>query len=144
MGRLDAKTVIPADRLALLRGVPMFELVAPRVLERLALFSATEHRPDGDAVTVEGEVGDLFYVIVSGEVVVTHGPEEIRRLGPGDWFGELALLRTDAHRTATVTAAGPVDLLVPGPGDVPHRPAGRSAVADGGGRVRPGPLPLSP
>ncbi len=89
----------------------MFELVAPRVLERLALFSATEHRPGGDAVTVEGEVGNLFYVIVSGELVVTHGREEIRRLGPGDWFGELALLQTHAHRTATVTAVGPVDLL---------------------------------
>ena len=111
MGRLDATTAIPADRLALLRGVPLFELVAPRVLERLALFSATERRPDGDAVTVEGEVGNLFYVIVSGELVVTHGREEIRRLGPGGWFGELALLRADAHRTATVTAAGPVDLL---------------------------------
>ena len=111
LSRLDAATVIPADRLALLQGVPMFEVVAPRVLERLALFSATEHRPGGDAVVVEGEVGDLFYVVVSGEVVVTHGLEEIRRLGPGDWFGELALLRADAHRTATVTAAGPVDLL---------------------------------
>ncbi len=59
----------------------------------------------------EGEIGDLFYVIVSGEVSVTHGPDEIRRLGTGDWFGELALLHADAQRTATVTAVGPVELL---------------------------------
>ena len=109
--RLDAATAIPADRVALLQGVPMFEVVAPRVLERLALFSTAEHRPAGAAVTVEGEIGDLFYVIVSGELVVSHGDEEIRRLGPGGWFGELALLHADAHRTATVTAVGPVDLL---------------------------------
>jgi CRP-like cAMP-binding protein len=89
----------------------MFDVLAPRVVERLALFSTSERRPAGAAITVEGEVGDLFYVIVSGEVVVSHGPEEIRRLGPGDWFGELALLRADAHRTATVTAVVPVDLL---------------------------------
>jgi hypothetical protein len=111
LSRLDAATVIPADRLALLQGVPMFDVVAPRVVERLALFSTSEHRPARAAITVEGEVGDLFYVIVSGEVVVSHGQEEIRRLGPGDWFGELALLHADAHRTATVTAAVPVDLL---------------------------------
>jgi MFS family permease len=109
--RLDAATVIPADRLALLQGVPMFDVLAARVVERLALFSGTEQRPAGEDVTVEGEVGDLFYVIVAGEVVVSHGADEIRRLGPGEWFGELALLRADAHRTATVTAVVPVDLL---------------------------------
>jgi hypothetical protein len=109
--RLDAMTEIPADRLAVLRVVPIFEVLASRVVERLALFSGTEHRPAGTAITVEGEVGDLFYVIVAGEVVVSHGAEEIRRLGPGDWFGELALLRADAHRTATVTAVVPVDLV---------------------------------
>jgi CRP-like cAMP-binding protein len=62
-------------------------------------------------VVSEGEVGDLFYVLESGEVVVTHGPEEIRRLSAGGWFGELALLRADAHRTATVTTVGPVELV---------------------------------
>ena len=44
-------------------------------------------------------------------MVVTHGAEEIRRLGPGGWFGELALLRSDARRTATVTATGPVEVV---------------------------------
>ncbi len=111
LARLDADTAVPADRLALLRGVPMFDVLAPRVVERLALFSSSEQRPPGAPVTVEGEVGDRFYVIVAGEVTVSHGAEEIRRLGPGEWFGELALLRADAHRTATVTAVVPVDLL---------------------------------
>ena len=65
--------------------------------------------PPGRVVVAEGEPGSLFYVVESGELVVSHGAEEVRRLGPGDWFGELALLR-DCARTATVTAASDVRL----------------------------------
>ena len=53
----------------------------------------------------------MFYVLVTGRVAVSHGPSEIRRLGPGDWFGELALLHADARRTATVTAVEPVETV---------------------------------
>ena len=109
--RLDEATTVPEDVLALLEDVPIFSVLAPRLVERLALFSDRESYPAGAAVVTEGEVGDLFYVIESGEVVVTHGDEEIRRLGPGGWFGELALLRSHAQRTATVTAVGPVEVV---------------------------------
>ena len=111
LARLDASTEVPADRLALLARVPMLSMLAPRVVERLAVFSGLEQHPAGVAVVTEGEKGDLFYVVMSGEVVVTHGTDEIRRLGPGDWFGELALLRADARRTASVTTLSPVSLL---------------------------------
>ena len=109
--RLDASTTVPEDVLALLQAVPIFSPLAPRVVERLAVFSGRESHPAGVTVAAEGEVGDLFYVLVSGEVMVTHAAEEIRRLGAGDWFGEIALLRADAHRTATVTAVTPVELV---------------------------------
>jgi hypothetical protein len=111
LARLDASTAVPTDRLVLLQRVPMLAMLAPRVVERLAVFSGLEECPEGVAVVREGEPGDLFYVIVSGEVVVTHGRDVIRKLGPGDWFGELALLRADANRTATVTTVGAVSLL---------------------------------
>jgi CRP-like cAMP-binding protein len=111
LARLDASAEVPADRLALLARVPMLSVLAPRVVERLAVFSGVEQDPADVAVVTEGETGDLFYVVRSGEVVVTHGTDEIRRLGPGDWFGELALLHADARRTATVTALRPVSLL---------------------------------
>ena len=111
LARLDASTEVPADRLALLERVPMLNMLAPRVVERLAVFSGLEQHSAGVAVVTEGEKGDLFYVVVSGDVVVTHGSDEIRRLGPGAWFGELALLRADARRTASVTTLGPVSLL---------------------------------
>ena len=111
LARFDASTTVPADRLVLLQRVPMLAMLAPRVVERLAVFSGLEQHADRVVIVSEGEQGDLFYVIVSGEAVVTHGEDEIRRLGPGDWFGELALLRADAHRTATVAAVGAVSLL---------------------------------
>ena len=59
--------------------------------------------PNGQAVCVEGDPGDLFYMIQSGTVDVTIRGERVRSLGPGEVFGEIALLR-DVPRTATVTA----------------------------------------
>lgn len=109
--RLDAAATVPADTLALLSEVPMLSVLAPRVVERLAVFADHVCSPPGTAVVTEGETGDLFYVIESGNVVVSHGPDRIRTLGPGGWFGELALLDPGARRTATVTAAQPVQLV---------------------------------
>jgi hypothetical protein len=109
--RLDASTTVPEDTLALLRSVPMLGVLAPRVVERLAVFAGHQVVPDGVAVVSEGETGDLFYVVESGQVVVSRGSDRIRTLGPGGWFGELALLRADEMRTATVRADGPVELV---------------------------------
>ena len=61
------------------------------------LFSA------GETVTAEGSTGVGFFIIQSGNAKVTIGGEERRRLGPGDYFGEVALLNESA-RTATITA----------------------------------------
>lgn len=108
--RLDAAAIVPADTLALLSHVPMLSVLAPRVVERLAVFAGHVSSPPATPVVTEGETGDLFYVIKSGHVVVSHGADRIRALGPGDWFGELALLDPDARRTATVTTEGPVQL----------------------------------
>ena len=57
----------------------------------------------GDKVTEEGQSGVGFFVIADGEAAVTIGGDERRRLGPGDYFGEVALLNETA-RTATITA----------------------------------------
>ena len=67
---------------------------------------------DGKALTREGQSGSEFFVIVDGEVSVTKDGEEIRRLGPGDFFGEIALVYEDARRTATVTAVTPLRFFV--------------------------------
>jgi hypothetical protein len=109
--RLDEAATVPPDTLALISQVPMLAVLAPRVVERLAVFSGAEACPAGAAVVTEGESGELFYVVGSGTVVVSHGDDVIRTLGPGGWFGELALLDPASRRTATVTAVGPVELV---------------------------------
>jgi CRP-like cAMP-binding protein len=67
-------------------------------------------RPAGSILIAEGEVGDRFYFIETGEVVVSQPGREIGRLGPGESFGELALVRR-IPRTATVVAATDVEML---------------------------------
>ena len=109
--RLDDVATVPPDTLALLSQIPMLAALAPRVLERLAVFSRSTAAADGTAVVTEGETGNLFYVLKAGRVVVSHGDDVVRTLGPSDWFGEVALLDPAARRTATVRALGPVELV---------------------------------
>jgi MFS family permease len=93
--------------LRLLRGVPMFAPLAAPVMERLASGVVRTSFPAGDVVMREGEAGDRFHVVVAGQLAVAVRGREVRRLGPGDGFGEIALLR-DVPRTATVTAVSDV------------------------------------
>jgi MFS family permease len=101
--RLDRRAVVPRDVADLLRGVPFLALLEPGLLDRLAREARTTVAEAGDRVVAEGDRGDRFHVIESGTVEVTIAGEHVRDLGPGQWFGELALLR-DRPRSATVTA----------------------------------------
>ncbi len=106
LGRLrtiDRVALRPAH-LELLRGVPIFAPLAEPVLEHLAASLDEVRATAGATIIREGDPGDRFYVIGDGEVEVTG-----RRYGPGESFGEIALLR-DVPRTATVTAATDVTL----------------------------------
>ena len=107
--RLDAAAQVPADVLRLLLDVPLLAVLPPRVVERLALDADPVVVQPGEEVVAEGDPGDRFFVIAQGRVEVTRGDELLRELGPGEWFGELALLR-DVPRTASVTAATAVSL----------------------------------
>jgi hypothetical protein len=106
--RIDRTVLAPAG-LELLRGVTMFAPLGEPVLERLARALVRIEAPTGTVVIREGEAGDRFYLIEDGEVEVTKAGRVLSRLGPGDFFGEIALLR-DVPRTATVAAASPVVL----------------------------------
>jgi len=70
----------------------------------------TASTPEGTAVVREGDPSDRFYVIVAGRVEVTQGGRHLRVEGPGEFFGEIGLLR-DVPRTATVTALEDVETL---------------------------------
>ena len=89
--------------LALLTHISLLSPLPPTTLEKLATRSDTAEKSTGDVVVTEGEPGELFYVIAEGEVVVTRAGRNVGTLGPGDQFGEIALLR-NTGRTATVVA----------------------------------------
>jgi CRP-like cAMP-binding protein len=93
--------------LGLLRGVPLLSLLPEPTLNRLALALVPVHAAAGDVVIREGDVGDRFYVIEEGTVDVTKEGRHVVSLGPGDFVGEIALLR-NVRRVATVTASSPV------------------------------------
>jgi hypothetical protein len=96
--------------LPLLRGLAIFAPLSPARLEGLARQLKAVQVSAGSVVTAEGAAGDTFYVIEAGRVRVTHGAQLIREEGPGEYFGEIALLH-DVPRTATVTAAEDTVLL---------------------------------
>ena len=95
----------------LIAHVPLFERCSKKELAAIAGIADQIERPEGRVVVREGELGREFWVLVDGCVEVTRDGEEIAMLGPGDFFGEIALVSTVA-RTATVTTASPIRALV--------------------------------
>lgn len=106
---IDADIGVRTDRIQLLRRVPMFRLLPVPVIESLAQRLGRSRVPAQTDVFRQGEPGDGFYVIESGRVAVIDDGQEIRQLGPGDAFGEIALLRA-VPRTATVRALEDTEL----------------------------------
>ena len=108
--RTDAAGTVRPRELAALIGVPFFALLPGQALERLAAtLIPVSARADSRIIT-QGQLGDRFYIIASGEVRIDVDGNPVRTLGPGDSFGEIALLH-DVPRTASVTALTPVELL---------------------------------
>ena len=94
---------MPQPSLDLIRGVPLFAAADDSFLARLADEFMERTFSAGETIAEEGESGRTFIVIESGQVTVTVHGQEVGRLGPGDAFGEMALIDKSA-RTATVRA----------------------------------------
>jgi putative ABC transport system ATP-binding protein len=98
-----------------LKKCPVFEKSSPAMLADTAAKMRHEHFAAGDIIIRQGDIGDKFYILRTGQVEVLHTPPDgsasvVGRLGPGDFFGELALLK-EVPRSATIKASGDVDVL---------------------------------
>jgi hypothetical protein len=96
----DAAPALDVE-LGVLRSVPLFAMLNAPVLEDLARALARVEAPAGETIATEGQPGDQYFVVAAGELEVSIGGEYVRTLGPGDGFGEIALLH-EGVRTATV------------------------------------------
>jgi len=101
---VDAAAQPPPLSLALLRRVPMFGHLPAPVLERMASRMMPVEFAAGDTVIRQGDDGEHFYVVESGRLEVTVDGQPRPPLGPGDSFGEIAMMR-DVPRTASIFAA---------------------------------------
>lgn len=92
-------------------AVPIFGALDEDQLTRLANWFHVEHASEGVRLAGEGCHGYTFFVIADGTAVVTAEGQTLASLGPGEFFGEIAVLG-EGRRTATVTSTTPVRLFV--------------------------------
>ena len=94
-----------------LTAVPMFRGCSKRELALIGRAVERVHVDAGDTLAEENRIGRELFVIVRGTAEVHRGGTLVATLGPGDYFGELAVLQP-GRRNATVRAATPLEVLV--------------------------------
>jgi CRP/FNR family transcriptional regulator, cyclic AMP receptor protein len=93
-----------------LKGFPLFQDVPDDALLKVATFAELESHPEGAAVVKEGGYANDFFVIEDGTARVERDGQQLAELGPGDVFGEQALLEGE-QRSASVIAASPLRVV---------------------------------
>ena len=93
-----------------LAEIPLLASLTPEELEVVARWSELRAAADGDRVTGEDAPGYTFFLLLEGTASVAQDGVEIRTIGPGDFFGEAAILG-DGRRTASVTTTSPATLV---------------------------------
>jgi MFS family permease len=106
---LDRSVDVLDEDIGLLQRVSMFRSLPLPSIEQLARGLEPVEVPTGSAVFTQGDIGDRYYVIESGEADVVGDGRVVASLGPGEGFGEIALLRR-TRRTATVVARSALEL----------------------------------
>ena len=95
----------------LIRQVPLFARCSREQVKQIAQLADEIDLREGTELTREGAAGREFFVLLEGTADVERNGEKINALGPGDFFGEIALISQEP-RTATVRASSPVRALV--------------------------------
>jgi CRP-like cAMP-binding protein len=99
------------DKVEMLRKVDLFSKCSKAELGRVASLTTQCFAEPGEVLTKRGDFGVEFFVIVSGQAIASRDEIVLATLGPGSFFGELALL-DGGRRTATVVAKNKMQLLV--------------------------------
>jgi len=99
-----------AQKAASLARVGLFAGLPPASLDALAELAGEVAFEDGDPIVIQGQVGTGLFVVVSGAARVVHGGQELARLGPGEFLGELAVIDRQP-RMASAFAMGPTTCL---------------------------------
>lgn len=94
-----------------LRKVPLFVDCDRRAMAAIGQAADELDLRDGHVLARQGELGQEFFLILEGVVRIERDGKLLRRLGPGEFLGEIALVH-EGRRTATATAEGPVRVAV--------------------------------
>jgi CPA1 family monovalent cation:H+ antiporter len=106
-GRFDALTASAEE----LSAIPIFSSLSDADLVELANWFDVQAASEGVQLIGEGAAGYSFFILTQGSTVVSSEGADLAALGPGDFFGEIAIL-VNGRRTATVTTTSPARLLV--------------------------------
>src|SRR5688500_11941203 len=99
------------SKVDLIRHVPLFSECSKKELAEIASIADEIDLAEGKNLMLQGREGREFFVIIDGTVDVIQNDEKIKSMGPGEFFGEIALV-SKTPRTATVTATSPLRALV--------------------------------
>ncbi|HVE93351.1 MAG TPA: cyclic nucleotide-binding domain-containing protein [Acidimicrobiales bacterium] len=99
-----------SDQLLALKSVPLFSSMSDKDLKAVLGGCREELYSPGQAIVTEGSPGGPFFLVVEGNAKVQLNGKTLRKLGPGDYFGEIALIDR-GERTATILAESHVKAL---------------------------------
>ncbi len=116
------------ERAELVRAVGVFEHVEPADIDALGSIATEVEFPAGRTIARQGEMGNGLFIVAAGGVEVVRDGERLATLGPGEWFGELAVLAR-APRVASCVATGPTACLAIAAWDIEQLLLERPALA---------------
>jgi CRP-like cAMP-binding protein len=102
---------VPKEVIEMLRSVPLFSECTTRELRQIGNIGTHMQFPDGRMLTEQGQTGREFFLLLDGKARCLIDGTEVANFGPGDFFGEMALL-DQGPRHATVITDGPASVLV--------------------------------
>ncbi len=99
------------QKVELIHRVPLFSSCSKKELAEIAMIADEIDLPEGKVLMRQGDHGREFFVLIDGNVDVIQDDRTVKSLGPGDFFGEIALV-AKTPRTATIKATSPLRALV--------------------------------